>query len=236
MPTERRYEHLYGRELQDLIAKEPLAWVPLGILEKHGEHLPWGLDALKAYGVCTRLAEQLGGIVLPTSHLAGVHDPWVPDRTEELKMQAEVGNFYLREETFRMLLEDTVNGLSNIGFKYIVLYTGHHPTLQFKVIRQVAEWAEQQGIARVTEFHEPVALDDTDGDHAGKCETSIYKALGGEVRMDQVTPEQRGLLGYYSQSTPPVEEWTEDYGNYMLKCITEYFTKLLNEWRGADHW
>ena len=29
--TERRYEYLYGRELQALIAREPLAWVPLAL-------------------------------------------------------------------------------------------------------------------------------------------------------------------------------------------------------------
>ena len=233
--NEHRYDYLYGQELQDLIAKQPLAWVPLGILEKHGEHLPYGLDGLKAYGVCTRLAEQLGGAVLPVTHLAGVHGPW--EETDEKQKAAErgIGNFYLPPDTFRMLLEDTVAGLANIGFKYIVLYTGHHPHLQYEIIREVAAAAEAKGLARVAEFHEPMALD-TAGDHAGKCETSIYIALGGEARMEKITPEQRGALGYYSKTTPPVEEWGEAYGQHMLECISEYFTKLLNEWRGAERW
>ena len=54
--TERRYERLYGEELFDRIRERPLAWLPLGILEHHGAHLPWGLDGLKAHAVCLRAA------------------------------------------------------------------------------------------------------------------------------------------------------------------------------------
>jgi creatinine amidohydrolase/Fe(II)-dependent formamide hydrolase-like protein len=35
---ERRYEYLYRQELQELIARKPIAWVALGILERHGDH------------------------------------------------------------------------------------------------------------------------------------------------------------------------------------------------------
>jgi len=34
---ERRWEMLYGREFYVLLKKRPLAWLPLGILEKHGD-------------------------------------------------------------------------------------------------------------------------------------------------------------------------------------------------------
>lgn len=235
MSVERRYEYLFGRELQDLIAAEPLAWVPLGILEKHGEHLPWGLDALKAHGVCLHVANKLGGVVLPATHLAGVHEPWNPDETIYRRKRAEVGDFYLRAETFRMLLEDTVDGLANIGFKHIVLYTGHYPKLQLKVIRDVAQWANDQRLAKVACFHEPDAMDGL-GEHGGQTESSLYMALNGEVRMDQVKPEHRGKLGYYAASTAPVEQWTRQFGEHMLTRITAYFTKLVNEWRGSDKW
>src|SRR5262245_31885742 len=71
--TEPRHELLYGEELFDRIRERPLAWLPLGILEHHGEHLPWGLDGLKAHAVCLRLAARLGGVVLPPNHFAGIH-------------------------------------------------------------------------------------------------------------------------------------------------------------------
>ena len=88
---ERRYEYLFGGELQDRIAERAIAWVPLGPLEKHGEHLPWGLDGLKAHAQCLRLAERFGGVVLPAIHVAGIHDPWHKDReTERAKRESLV--------------------------------------------------------------------------------------------------------------------------------------------------
>ncbi len=100
--TERRYEHLYGAELFDLIQERPLAWLPLGILEKHGWHLPWGLDGLKAHAVCLRLAKKFGGVVLPAIHLASVHgNRREADENEFRSRHAAVGDFLYREETFR---------------------------------------------------------------------------------------------------------------------------------------
>ena len=68
---ERRWEYMYVDDLWELKEREPIAWVPAGILEHHNGHLPWGLDGLKAHGVCLRLAEALGGVVLPASQLSG---------------------------------------------------------------------------------------------------------------------------------------------------------------------
>ncbi len=78
--TERRYEWLYGDELFDLIDEQPLAWLPLGILEKHGGHRPWGLDGLKAHAVCTRLATELQpGETLTSDCVLRMTLPTAPD-------------------------------------------------------------------------------------------------------------------------------------------------------------
>src|SRR5262245_4003132 len=88
-PASFRFEHLFGHELQDAIARLPLAWVPLGILEKHGEHLPYGLDATKAHEICLHLSSQLGGVVLPPTHLAGVQEPLWEDAEAWAKVLAD---------------------------------------------------------------------------------------------------------------------------------------------------
>src|SRR5579864_1098202 len=43
----------------------PAALVPIGPLEWHGPHLPVGTDALHAYVVAERAAQELGAVVLP---------------------------------------------------------------------------------------------------------------------------------------------------------------------------
>ena len=63
-----QYELLLPWQLRDIVAARPVAYVPLGTCEWHCEHLPVGLDALTAHGLCLRAAALDGGVVLPPLH------------------------------------------------------------------------------------------------------------------------------------------------------------------------
>ena len=231
MSTERRYEYLFGDELQALIARKPLAWVPLGILEKHGAHLPWGLDGIKAHGVCLRLAERVGGVVLPATHLAGVHERWVDDPEEERRLQGEVGDFYLRPETLRLLVQDTVRGLANIGFRMIVLYSGHYPKLQVTIVADEARRATDEGLAQVIGFDEMTFFGD--GDHAGRWETSLYMALGGEPRMEAIEPGLANRFGeFWGDDANRPTQATRAFGEQALAALEAHFRTLVDELSG----
>ena len=39
-----RYELMLGREATEAIARCPVGYLPIGCLERHGDHLPMGLD------------------------------------------------------------------------------------------------------------------------------------------------------------------------------------------------
>lgn len=195
-PRERRYELLYGEELFALIRERPLAWLPLGILEHHGEHLPWGLDGLKAHAVCLRLAERLGGVVLPACHLAGIHGDGDGDEAALRRQRASQGDLLYREQSFRVFLHETFDGLANLGFRVIIAYTGHYPTIQTRLLQEIAETFTASGAATVIPFWEPLACGG--GDHGGKWETSIYMALAPEaVRLDAIREDRTGRPGYY---------------------------------------
>src|SRR5260370_33245573 len=58
-------EFMLPHELSAAVASHPVAYLPLGSLEFHGAHLPIGLDALTAHGICLRAASRAGGIVFP---------------------------------------------------------------------------------------------------------------------------------------------------------------------------
>jgi creatinine amidohydrolase len=196
--------------------------VPFGILEKHGNHLPWALDALKAHGVCCRCARVHGGLVLPPSYLAGVHEPWVPDRDEETRLQAGVGDFYLRPETYRLWLEDVFRGLANIGFRCIVAYSGHYPVLQIDILTRVAdEFNRTESGACVIPFVEPMACNG-EGDHAGRYETSLMLALDpGLTRLSAIRPEQRGRTGFWS-GTDPSQTASAEFGETVIQAVSDY--------------
>lgn len=231
---ERRYEHLYGQELQDLMQKAPVAWLPLGILEHHGEHLPWGLDGLKAHGVCMRLAEKLGGVVLPAAHLAGIHgDPGEDaDEADFRRRHGRIGDFMYREATFRTFLRETFDSLTNIGFRVIVAYTGHYPSVQTRVLKQAADAFTAGGGAVVIPFWEPLACGD--GDHGGKYETSIYMALEpGGARLEAVREDKTGRPGYY-RGRNVQDEASAAFGEQALAQVAEFLGKRVCEALGLE--
>jgi creatinine amidohydrolase len=64
--TEVRYELMRIGEILAAKRRFPLAFCPVSPIEWHGLHLPVGTDGLHAHHVAVRVAEQVGGVVLPT--------------------------------------------------------------------------------------------------------------------------------------------------------------------------
>ena len=66
---ECRYEYMFPRDFMEAVRELPVFILPTGLLEWHGNHLPLGLDSLKAHGICIEVAHKLGGgIVLPPNY------------------------------------------------------------------------------------------------------------------------------------------------------------------------
>ncbi len=61
-----RYAELLPDELERIWEEQPIAFCAWGALEWHGPHLPLGLDGLVAERFAERLAERVGGVLLPT--------------------------------------------------------------------------------------------------------------------------------------------------------------------------
>jgi creatinine amidohydrolase len=225
---ERRYELLYGEELFALLRERPLAWLPLGILEQHGEHLPWGLDGLKAHAVCLRLAGRLGGVVLPAAHLAGIHgDCRDADDREFRRRHAAIGDLLYREESFRNFLDETFDGLVNLGFRVIVAYTGHYPQVQTRVLEAAAVSFTATGAATVIPFWEPLACGA--GDHGGRWETSIYLALAPDaVRLDAIRDEHTGKIGHY-RGEDVRSHASAAFGEQALAQIEAYLSEAIEQ-------
>ncbi|MEJ7752733.1 MAG: creatininase family protein [Candidatus Limnocylindrales bacterium] len=66
---EVRLDRLRPAEIAAAMARAPVAWVPMGALEFHADHLPNGTDGITGQGLLVRAAERLGGVVLPWSYL-----------------------------------------------------------------------------------------------------------------------------------------------------------------------
>lgn len=229
MKAERRWSKIYGNALYELIEERPLAWLPFGVIERHGEHLPWGLDGDKAYLICLRLADKLGGVVLPANHLAGIHGDCRPDQDEEefRKSHKAVGDFMFTEGYLRRFLLEAYDGLANIGFKVIVAYSGHWPSVQAEILLETAESYTKTGLATVIPFGEIMACGEVD--HGAKWESSIWMALvPGGVRMDAIVDYKTGESGYY-RGREIRSEISLEFGEKALAMIEEYLSGKIEE-------
>ena len=71
-------------QLEMAAQKFPVVYVPFGLIEWHGRHLPLGTDSLKAHGILVKTAERFGGVVYPPVffHSGFNQEAFVPVLTE----------------------------------------------------------------------------------------------------------------------------------------------------------
>ncbi len=97
-----------------------VAIIPLGIIEKHGPHLPLGTDLYEAREVAFNAAKQEYAVVFP---------PYFTGQIFEAKHQP--GAVAYSSELMWKMLEETCNELSRNGLKKIILLNGHGGNTSF---------------------------------------------------------------------------------------------------------
>jgi creatinine amidohydrolase len=186
------YTELTPKEFRERIQKAPIAYLPLGTLEWHGEHLPLGSDGLQSQGFFVELAREVGGIVLPilfvgpdTHKVVGGREYFGMDNHGFPKgrpQQLDGSAYWVDEILFKQLLDAILKQLARAGFKIVVAH-GHGPsTLTFK--KYIPEWNEKYGLLMFHCWEEPISDEDDLGiqtDHAAANETSLMMALHPEL-------------------------------------------------------
>lgn len=154
-------------------SRASVAYLPLGSLEFHGPHLPIGLDALTASGICLAAAERAGGVVLPPMHqaLGGEHTryPWTLMSRSADPIEA--------------LLGETLARLDELGVRRFMLLSGHFASEQRDLVTRVADvWnatgASSLAVGRTLGQapNPPVAPN-----HTGRFESLLLQALSPEL-------------------------------------------------------
>lgn len=181
------YSELAPGEFRERMAEAPIAYLPLGTLEFHGEHMPLGSDGIQPFCFFQEVAAEAGGIVLPPLFLG-------PDKMNEIdgieyygkdlgnnptafnqqyNRQALSGSLYwIPDSLFILLIENILKLLKRQGFKIIVAH-GHGPSTN-QIINHATKWEEEFGIKI---FHLwGSANDEWNGfmsDHGAMLETSV---------------------------------------------------------------
>lgn len=171
-----QFELLGPADIRAAWQESPIAFVPLGTCEWHGEHLPVGFDALAAHMLCLRAAARTGGLVLPPLYYGtgGGHS-------------AYPYTVMLEPNELRPLLERTITRLGDFGVRIIALVSGHFAGEQAELVQAVAAEFSTPERAVLGLVASGIADPPIPPDHAALFETSLMAALAPDlVKLDRL--------------------------------------------------
>ena len=196
--------------------------IPLGIIEKHGPHLPLGTDLFEAREVAFTAAKKEYAVVFP---------PYFIGQIFEAKHQP--GTISYSNELMWKMLEETCGELSRNGLKKIILLNGHGGNSSFLQYFCQSQLAERKGYTVVLfqpgtdpELGKEIkALKKAKVDgHAGEEETSMMyfirpdlvdtDAIKNESGLNQARLKQMkyGYTGIW---------WYANYPNHYASDVAE---------------
>lgn len=232
-----RYEEMLPHEVVAAREKCPIAYVPIGGIEWHGEQNCLGLDTVKAHALAMRCAEQGGGLAFPAlfwgenreTHLMEAnHDP--EGKIAE-KMNLPRENFApgymhrapdVQDRAYIDLLVHMMHELQSLGFKVIVLIAGHYPLLRHA--KAAVELYSLDGKARawaVTGYELVRDQIPDAGDHAAAWETSLMMALRPDLVDLSVLPKDTSvpLIGVHGRD--PRVHASVEYGQRGVNAVAD---------------
>ncbi len=184
---EVRFERLRPGQLNEERARCPLVFLPIGPLEYHGPHMPFGTDPIVATQIALAACRRLGkGVVMPTLY-------WGTERERPDWMLESLGlksggwvvgmdfptailkSHYYPEHIFGLVVASQVEMLIAGGYRVIVLVNGHGATNHLLTLERLAKHYTATTQCLVTGIP-PVPTEPPEegfGGHADEWETSL---------------------------------------------------------------
>ena len=129
-----------------------MVYVPFGLIEWHGRHLPLGNDAIKAHGILVKTAEQFGGVVYPPLYF---HEGFP-------------------QASLMPVFTELFTRLKKTGFRVILGVSGHNVQGQIDMINKALAPVVADGTVAGLGLWEMTLSrgEESNTDHAAKWETS----------------------------------------------------------------
>lgn len=246
-----RYEEMLPHEIVARRKQFPAAFIGLGGLEWHGEHLAVGNDALKAGKLCELAAARSGGFAFPTL--------WYGEPRECALMEVNhdddggiAGTMKFKKRKFsgayfgttpdeqiafyEALLYHTLIEMNTLEMKAVCFLCGHYPLHEWAskaCARFNKAFKDTQAFAGI-EFHYPRKTKHVGGDHAAKWETSYLWYLRPDcVDMSIfLGREKETLIGV--RGIDPRREASVEIGRRACDLIVEGMVRKARELLHAE--
>jgi creatinine amidohydrolase len=236
------YTELTPQEFRQKVKEAPIAYLPLGTLEWHGEHMPLGADGIQSQGFFENLAKNVGGIVLPMLFMG-------PDRMKRIDsgelygmdicdytpghhhfyedQQLSGSTYWVTDELFIAILDSILKQLQRSGFKIVVAH-GHGPSTKL-FNDNIPLWKEKYGLEYFVCWGSEY---DNDGlglqvDHGAMNETSLVMALKPElVSMENLSSDPSSWpIGIGGKD--PRQFASKELGEKIIKLQAQRMEKIL---------
>lgn len=188
-----RWEGLTWPDFPDAVRKAAgVCVVPMGVLEKHGNHPPLGTDYLNAHVVAALAAQKEPAIAFPDFHFGQIFEA-----------RCFPGTVVLPPVLLFKVLDAVCDEIGRNGFRKVILYSAHdgNPHLLGYLVN-LQLWREKPYVVYVPRacltpqrLEKMKAVFETEGGHGGEWETSTVLSHSPEVvRMETIPDEPADSL------------------------------------------
>lgn len=215
-PLPVRWEELTASDFPEAVRRAGRVCVlPIGVIEKHGPHLPLGTDVMAARAAAVRAAEREYAVVFPWYYFGQIYEA-----------RHQPGCITVRPEVLTPLLADVCDEIARNGLDKILIVNGHGGNTHWLHYFCQIQLAQRKGYVvylAQRDMDEAARkriqkLRKTDfGGHACELETSWMTALRPDlVQLDRAGDESgrpkralEGLEGAYTAIW-----WYADFPNH----------------------
>ena len=188
--------------------------IPIGVLEKHGPHLPLGTDVIRAHEMCKRAAGQEYAIIFPDFYIGQIFEA-----------NHQPGNIAYSTEIMLKFLDESCREIARNGLKKIILVNTHGGNgsflpyflqIQLESPRDYTVFLFQLREDQETQNKITALRKSTTGGHADEIETGEMLVICPEyVKMDQVaTQSGRNLRRLNLPNVSTGIAWYSQYPNH----------------------
>jgi creatinine amidohydrolase len=196
--------------------------IPMGVIEKHGPHLPLGTDMFEARETAFRAAQKEYAIVFPPYYISQIFEA-----------RHQPGTLAYSNDLLWQMLEETCNELSRNGLKKIIIKNGHGGNTSFLQYFCQSQLASRKDyiVVLFREGNDPVNGPEIkslkkakiDG-HAGEEETSMMYVIRPDLVDQEVIKTQSGLTQGKLDKMPFGYTgiwWYADYPNHYASDVAQ---------------
>jgi creatinine amidohydrolase len=207
-----QWEHLTSADFAQALRDTGVCVIAMGVVEKHGEHLPLGTDFLNAHRIACLAAEREPAVVFPPFYFGQIYEA-----------RCFPGTVTIRPTLLIELIQGVFDEIGRNGFSKIVVFNGHGGnTHLLRFLAQSALWEQKPyslyfPLQRLTpEQQEQWAAmrETTFGGHACENESSVLMANYPELAHPERVPDEPARPLNRLEGLPPTFTGIGWYANY----------------------